>query len=74
MIDAKLFCKAVEDSGKTVQQISKESGVPEKVINELMEGKDDGISVVGIQVLSRVLGMSENMRRNTYCNRNLPLE
>ena len=73
MINKELFCKAVDDSGKTVPQISKESGVPENIIRELMEGEDGNISVVGIQVLSRVLGMSENMRRNTYCNRNLPL-
>lgn len=74
MVNTVLLRKAIDDSNKSIQQVSDESGVPVNIILDLCDGKDDNVSVVVIQAIARVTGMSENMRRNTFCMRDLPLD
>lgn len=74
MFNNNLFAKAVADSKKSIQQIHEESGVSVDRINELMTNPDAEVKASEIEPLSNATNMSENMRRNVWFLRNLPLD
>lgn len=74
MINNILFEKAISDSRKSVEQISDESGVPVVRINEFRENPNAEAKASEIQSLSIAMNMSENLRRNVWYLRDLPLD
>ena len=73
MINNELFKKAVEESGISIPRLSALTEIPQEKILSLMEDGDT-VNTREIQVLANELGMSDAMRRNTFFNRNLPMD
>lgn len=73
MINNELFKKIVTESNIGVPRLSALTGIPKTKIEKLMDS-DSEINAVQIQALSDALEMTNAQRRNTFFNRNLPMD
>ena len=73
MSSEELLRKTIEDKGLTLSYISEVTGIPVDRLNVIMNDVSKAVGVE-IQTLSTALEMPNNLRRNVWFNRDLPLD